>query len=247
MDHAHRLGLVVEIHTNSQFAPDYIRQALAQAECVGLSLDASTPDVHDAVRCRRGNFGKVHALLAFLGQAGVPVIVRTVVTLLNHHAVVGIGEILLSFRNVLAWYLLEFSPVGLGFDSRQAFEIDRERFDAVVDDATRRYDGSLQVHARRLEDKSGAYVMVSPDGKVYGTAGATVGGRYPHVGSVLRDHLSDLAAGIGFKRDVHEPRYALIELERERKLERMARASEGFQSPAIQVQSTQKGDSSGLP
>jgi MoaA/NifB/PqqE/SkfB family radical SAM enzyme len=219
---AHELGLVVEIHTNSQFSTSSVRQVLAQADCVGLSLDGSTREVHDLVRSKRGNFDRVLELLAFLDEALVPVIVRTVVVQPNHDQLLGIGDLLRSHRNVIAWYLLEFSPVGLGFHARQTFEIEREPFDAVVEEADHRYGVEFQVHARRLEDKSGAYVMVTPDGDVYGTSGDTEQGIYPRVGSVLRDHLSDLADAVGFERPLHEPRYAIVEEMRRRTMERMA-------------------------
>jgi MoaA/NifB/PqqE/SkfB family radical SAM enzyme len=219
---ARELGLVVEIHTNSQFSTTSVRRVLAEADCVGLSLDGSTRDVHDLVRSKRGNFDRVLELLAFLDQARVPVIVRTVVVQPNHDRLLGIGDLLRSHSNVIAWYLLEFSPIGLGFQSRRMFEIERERFDAVADAATRRYGVELQIHARRLEDKSGAYVMITPDGDVYGTSGDTEGGVYPRVGSVLRDHLSDLAAAVGFEPVLHEPRFAIVEEMRRRTLERMA-------------------------
>lgn len=243
---ARSLGLLTEVHTNAQFSPERVRRALAEVDCVGLSLDAATPELHDAIRRRRGNFKQVRSMLQFLEAAGVPVIVRTVVMQPNQAVVADIGDLLVPFGNILAWYLLEFSPVGLGFDSRQAHELPRARFDEVADEASRRYRDVLEVHPRRLEEKSGGYVLLTPDGLMFGTAGETVAGRYPSAGSLLRDHLSDLAAGIGFQRERHEPRYVEVEAMRRRKLATLAGPAEGFPSTPFHVQSSQKENSSGL-
>jgi MoaA/NifB/PqqE/SkfB family radical SAM enzyme len=237
---AHSVGLQIEVHTNAQFSPEHIRRTLSGVDCVGLSLDAPTAALHDTLRHTRGNFAKVRSLLRFLEDAGIPVIVRTVVIAPNYLVVPDIGELLLGARNVLAWYLLEFSPVGLGFRTRREHELPRERFDEVAAEASRRYGADLEVHARRLEDNSGGYVRVTPDGLAYGTGGAAVDGIYSKAGSVLQDHLSDLAAGIGFQRERHEPRYAMVERMRLQTLANLTARAEGFPSPSFHVQLPQK-------
>lgn len=246
VDYARTLRLRTEVHTNAQFAPDRVKRALAQVDCVGLSLDGPTEAIHDAVRRKPGNFKRVLALLAYLEQAGVPVIVRTVVARPNHTAVADIGELLIGFDNVLAWYLLEFSPVGLGFDSRETFELPPARFDEAVRQASLRHGGRLEVHPRREEDKSGAYILVTPDGDVYGTGADPVDGRYPRVGSVLREHLRVLADRVDFRRERHEPRFAEVDWMLRRKLVQLGRPEEGFSPLDTQVQSPQKESSSGL-
>lgn len=208
---ARALGLTVEVHTNAHHTPSSFRQALAGVDCVGLSLDGPTAEVHDRFRNTRGNFARVLDLLGFLGRAGVPVVIRTVVARPNHRQVAEIGELLLPFDNVAFWYLLEFSAVGTGYRNRRAYALERSLFDEVAADATGRYQEKLDIHARRSEDKSAAYVMITPDGSVYGTAEDPVDGVYPLVGSVLRDHLSDLAEAVKFDRVVHEPRFRAID------------------------------------
>jgi MoaA/NifB/PqqE/SkfB family radical SAM enzyme len=188
---------------------------LSDVDCVGLSLDGSTAQVHDGFRNKRGNFDRVFQLLGFLDRAGVPVIVRTVVAQSNFTDVVDIGERLLPFDNVMMWYLLEFSPVGTGYRNQQNYELERSLFDKVAQEATDRYAGRLEVHARTVEAKSGAYVLITPDGDVYGTSDPTVGGVYPRVGSMLRHHLSELAEAIKFRRERHEDRYYAIDTKRQ--------------------------------
>jgi len=66
--------------------------------------------------------------------------------------------------------------------------------------------------------------MITPDGAVYGTADQTVDGLYPRVGSVLQDHLSELAERIEFRREVHEDRYRVIHAKLREKREALAQA-----------------------
>lgn len=210
LDVAPLLGLTTEVHTNAQHAPAWFRLALTKADCIGLSLDGPTAELHDGFRARRGNFAQVHDLLGFLDDAGVPVIVRTVVARPNFRQVADLGEQLVPYRNLAYWYLLEFSSVGTGHRNRRIYELERTLFDEVADQVRSRYGKRLEVHARRSEDKSGAYVMITPDGAVYGTSHQVVDGVFPRVGFVLRDHLSDLAEAVGYQREPHEARYQAI-------------------------------------
>lgn len=222
---AAELGLQTEVHTNAQYAPASFREALTRVSCVGLSLDGPTPEVHDSFRDKPGNFRRVLDLLAALEEAGVPVIVRTVVAGPNHHRVAEIADLLLDFGNVAFWYLLEFAAVGTGFQNRRRYELDRVEFDKVAVRATARTDGRLTVHPRRLEDKERAYVMLTPGGRVYGTASLANDGLYPCVGSILHDHLSDLAVKVKFERHPHEDRYQIIDKALRRKRAELANGS----------------------
>jgi MoaA/NifB/PqqE/SkfB family radical SAM enzyme len=223
LDWARQLHLTTEVQTNAQHAPAVFRQALMTADQAGLSLDGPTPEVHDRFRSKRGNFARVFKLLDFLDRAGIPVIVRTVVGRPNFRQVADLGELLLPYGNVTFWHLLEFSAVGAGYQNRWLYELERPLFDDVVEQVVVRYGGKLKVHVLREEDKSGAYVLVTPDGAAYGTSDQTVAGVYPRVGSMLRDHLSDLAAGIRFRRELHEPRYTNIDAELRKKGEDLAK------------------------
>jgi pyruvate-formate lyase-activating enzyme len=220
---ARTLGLRTEVHTNAQHASASFREALTGAGCVGLSLDGPTSELHDGFRDKPGNFARVLDLLGFLDRAGVPVIVRTLVAQPNHHRVAEIGGLLTRFRNVVFWYLLEFSPVNTGFRNRQRYAIHCDQFEDAVDQATTRIAGQVKVVARRREDKDNAYVMLTPSGDVYGTTALDASGAYPLVGSILRDHLSDLAGAVGFERRPHEERYRYVDRVLEQQREALVR------------------------
>jgi pyruvate-formate lyase-activating enzyme len=215
---AHTLGLITEVHTNAQYSSEPYRLALATSDYVGLSLDGPNAEVHDAFRGKRGNFKRVLDLLEFLEAASVPMIVRTVVARPNYAAAAGIGELLAGRRNLIAWHLLEFSPVGSGFLNRQTYELDRTLFDKVVDEAATWFGSTIEIFVSRREDKSGTYALVTPDGKLYGTLAAPADGIYPLVGSMLREHLSDLSEAIGFRQKRHEELYLAGEDRRRRRV-----------------------------
>jgi hypothetical protein len=157
--------------------------------------------------------------------------VRTVVARPNHQDVGNVGEVLERFRNIVLWSLLEFSPVGSGHRHRGRYELDRHLFDGVIDEVANRYRGKIEVSPRRHEDKSGCYVLMTPDGRVYNTADHTEDGVYGTVGSVLRDHLSDLADRLNFQRHRHESLYVDVERKRRRNLTRLLASRSTWSDP----------------
>jgi MoaA/NifB/PqqE/SkfB family radical SAM enzyme len=200
-------GLAVEIHTNAQHVTEDFREALAAASLVGVSIDGPTATVHDQFRSRTGNFRKVLNMLDFLAAANVPVIARTVVALPNYDSVTQIGSILARYPNLIRWSLMEFSPVQLGYVNRTAYEIDRDVFNRVGASVREKYDGVMSIDLYRLEDKVGTYMLITPDGRVYGTAGNPIGGAHPTIGSILETHLRDLVDMLPFDATRHWRRY----------------------------------------
>lgn len=211
VDRARALNLLVEIQTNAQYVSPEFRSVLYGADLVGLSLDGATAKAHDGFRHKRGNFDAVIGLLDDLERNGVPVVLRTVVTRANQDAIVAIGERLVNCKNICRWSLLEFSPVGSGYANRSRYELDRARFDELAGETLARFGSRLEIDTYRAEDKVGAYVLVTPDGFVYGTGTHTVDGVYPRAGSVLEDHLATLASNIAFEPDKHTFRYAQLQ------------------------------------
>lgn len=211
VDHTRSLGLVVEIQTNAQHVSSSFRHVLHRADLVGLSLDGPTAEVHDSFRHTRGNFKAVIGLLDDLERKGVQAVVRTVVTRANQDNIVAIGEHLRNRKNICRWSLLEFSPVGDGYANRMLYELDRERFDELGNETIRRFGDRLEIDVCRAEDKDGAYVLITPDGWVYGTGTPTVNGLYPTAGSILEQHLAALAGALVFQSDKHTFRYAQLQ------------------------------------
>jgi sulfatase maturation enzyme AslB (radical SAM superfamily) len=178
---------------------------------IGLSIDAATPEIHDSLRGRVGNFERAFDLLCWLADNGTPTIVRSVVVPQNLKEFPGIAERLSQFPNVIRWSILEFSPVGEGFVNRETFGVRRSDFEMAADAGARAWRGEGQVDIFRNEAKAGAYLLLTPGGLAYGTSSTTAPtGAFPTVGSILSDHLADLAGALPFAAERHRERYATL-------------------------------------
>ena len=195
------LGLAVQVQTNAHHVTRSFLNVLSHCEYVGLSIDGPDALTHDAFRGRRGNFQHVMALLGQLDDLGVPVSVRTVVSRDNYLVIPEIARLVTSHSNIVCWKLLEFTAVGKGFLNRRRYEIRSDKFEHTIQAAGEKLGGKQRIlEALRNVDKVGIYMMISPQGFVYGTTETTLmeTGYHRYVGSILSDHLGDLAARIPF-------------------------------------------------
>lgn len=209
IDFADSIGLSVELQSNfqkfSQDLKDRIR--VGKDSLTGISLDGSTADRHDNFRSTRGNFNAVISALDFHEQVDRPMIVRTVVSRQNASCISDIGRLLTPYKRVIRWSLLEFTPIGKGFDHRKDYLISATEFEEIVASAIDSYEGSAEVDVYRASAKLGTYGLVTPSGDLYGVVTPPSDGRYPIAGSVLRTHLSVLASSLPFSQEQHIARY----------------------------------------
>lgn len=203
-----QLGLQVEVQTNAHYMPKSMAELLSgeNISLIGLSLDGASPNTHDFLRSTRGNFDRVLDFLNICRAAHKPVIMRTVVNKNNLYELADIGGIISKYDNVIRWSLLEFTSIGDGYANEEKFKVSRSAFSKAANYAASQFAGRAEVDIYYGEAKKGTYAMVTPDGHLYGTS-YSAEGRYPLVGSLLRNHLSDLAAGLPFHSDNHHRRY----------------------------------------
>jgi MoaA/NifB/PqqE/SkfB family radical SAM enzyme len=198
------VGLAVQVQTNAQHVTRSFLDVLSRCEYVGLSIDGPDAGTHDSFRGTRGNFSRVVALLGQLEAIGVPVSVRTVVSRANYRVVPDIAPLVMSHPNVICWKLLEFTAIGQGRRHRNQYALPGGLFEFTVLAARGRLGnaGSL-LEALRNVDKIGIYMMISPQGLVYETTESALidVGQHHYVGSILSDHLDDLARSIPFEYD----------------------------------------------
>jgi MoaA/NifB/PqqE/SkfB family radical SAM enzyme len=195
------VGLAVQVQTNAQHVTRSFLKVLARSEYVGLSIDGPDADTHDGFRGTRGNFRHVVALLDQLEELGVPVSIRTVVSRRNYHLVPNIAPLVMSHSNVICWKLLEFTAIGQGRINRDQYALPGDGFERTVLAARERLGSSAGLLEQlRNVDKIGIYMMISPGGLVYGTTESALmnGGRHHYIGSVLSDHLDELARSVPF-------------------------------------------------
>ena len=207
---AHELGLRVEIQTNGHALNADGLEALMHCHRVCLSLDGSTAELHDSIRRRRGNFKRVVAVADELAAQNVPISVRTVITNENRTDVKHLAALVSSFKSCDRWTLLEFTPVNDGFKNRADYEMSGADFEAAVAEVREEYQGTATIDVFRNRNKVGAYLQITSDGHVYGVTNSALNltGSHKMAGSILTDHLNQIAHTTAFDRDQHALRYA---------------------------------------
>lgn len=202
-------NLRVEVQTNAHLVRDTTWKALLRTDRVCLSLDGPTPDVHDGQRSTAGNFERVLTLARRLEAEGIPITVRTVVTLMNYQWVPQIGEIVATFGNCEVWSLLEFTPVGDGFVNRMDYELGHAAFVEVASETRRTFTGSATIDIFQHEDKVGTYFQIAPTGEVYGVTRLALyeTGHHEMSGTILRDHLDVVAGAVYLTAERQARRY----------------------------------------
>lgn len=112
-----------------------------------------------------------------------------------------IAPLVVSHPNVICWKLLEFTAIGQGRVNRDQYAMPSEIFGHTVH-ASQEKLGSARglLEVLRNIDKIGIYMMISPQGFVYGTTEPALMdvGHHHYIGSILSDHLGELARSIPF-------------------------------------------------
>jgi MoaA/NifB/PqqE/SkfB family radical SAM enzyme len=204
--YAQDAGLVVELQTNAHHLRAQARQALLDADLLGLSIDGHDAASHDALRGRRGNYERVLRTLRLRHDAGKPTVVRTLIAPQNHQQIHRLAPTIAAFDTIVRWSLVQFTAANEGFVNRDRYDLPPSDFDAAAERSRLAYHGNAQIDVYRAGDKSGTYALVTPDGRLYGTS-ELVDGRYPTVGSMLTEHIADLVAALGFDAEKHRNRY----------------------------------------
>ena len=112
-ERVHDLGMDVSIITNgwSVSSDDIIKRLVElKPECVSVSLDGATPDVHDAIRGVPGSFQRAVTAMDHLVNLGLPTSVITTVHKLNIAALPAIRDLLVG--KGIAWQIQMATPFG---------------------------------------------------------------------------------------------------------------------------------------
>jgi MoaA/NifB/PqqE/SkfB family radical SAM enzyme len=83
---ARQRAFAVRIFTNGEHVDEATADRLADLRPLGveLSLHGATPEVHDSATRRAGSFEQVWRAVAALSARGIPVVLKTLLTTLNH-------------------------------------------------------------------------------------------------------------------------------------------------------------------
>jgi MoaA/NifB/PqqE/SkfB family radical SAM enzyme len=204
---ARTVGLRTELQTNADHRSAGLDRALSDVDLVGLSVDGASPEIHDRLRGRSGNHTRTISLLADLKEMGKPTIVRSVVVRQNSRQFAELARLLSPYENVVRWSVLQFSAVGEGYRRASEFMCSSGEFEKAVEAAKEGWNGGASLDVYRNTDKSGAYLLITPDGLAYGTGATLTDGAYPIAGSLLTLHMSEIAASLPFVATRHRERY----------------------------------------
>lgn len=112
---ASRAGLrVVMSPSGTQVTPQTVRQ-LRQAgvQRISVSLDGSTPEIHDAFRRVPGAFDQAVQSLAYAREGGLPFQINTTVTRHNRHDLANMLRLVVALQAV-TWDVFMLVPTGRG-------------------------------------------------------------------------------------------------------------------------------------
>lgn len=117
-DRAHELGLLVQVGTNGTRLPDGF-ETLGQIDRWVLPIESTDPTIHDSMRVHRSSHhARILDRLERLGRARREVTLSTVLAQPNTPGLVELGRWIRAYhgrhRNVHAWHLYRFLPLGRG-------------------------------------------------------------------------------------------------------------------------------------
>ncbi len=90
--------------------------------------------------------------------------------------------------------------------------LDRTHFENAAADCAEQLQDWPILDVFRERDKIGTYAIVSSNGTLYGVTQDDNGPRHLNVGSLLCDHLAELADRLPFSKGNHQKRYQLASL-----------------------------------
>lgn len=181
VDAARALGIPVSITPSA--TPSLTRAMLAElrdhgVEALGLSLDGSTPALHDGIRGIPGTFARTLEALRWAAELGLPVQVNTLVTA-ETAADLPTTYALLRELGVARWSLFFLIAVGRGTQLRGLAPLDAERLMGWVYETQRAAPFAVAtteapsfrrvaLERMRAEGLSGEAIQRTPAGRGFG-------------------------------------------------------------------------------
>ena len=183
-------GPFIQVDTNAKcLETRHVPLLEEHVDLLGLPLDGSTPDIHGKMRRDSSHFSTVMRWVDRLQDKSVALKVNTVVSKINRHDILSIGN-LLTKRKIARWSLYQFWPMADGLVNSELYDIS----DADFIETTTRVTAEcpkLRIECGTVASRSPSYVFVTHDGTAY-----TVDPRdrrlYIRVGSVFDDKLTTL-------------------------------------------------------
>lgn len=126
-------GLRVAVSTNGTMVDQEVAKKLVAAgvETCSISIDGSTPEVHDDFRQQPGAFAASVEGMKALQEAGIKVQVNTSLTLRNMHDLDNIFN-LVKRLNAHAWHVFMLVPTGRGGEAGESELITADDYERIL-------------------------------------------------------------------------------------------------------------------
>ncbi len=137
---------------------------------IGIPIDGPTEEVTS--RVRPGPRGALHAAINALELVGnhyplIETTIRTVLVPQNRDYLPEIAENIVSRYPECRWKIYQPTRIGYAVPNWQSLEVGNKDFDEATSALTREFP-NLHVITQHASDQQGNYLLIGPDGEVYG-------------------------------------------------------------------------------
>lgn len=192
-------GKTTVLNTNGSLLRRRMGQGLDFAfDVVGLSLDGSCPEVHQAMRGVPADFDEVlRAAAEISGRPGTRLKLATVVSRVNLADLPRLAQLVRSLRPDV-WRLYQYSPRGPVNTGQHRHEMSGESFREVT--ALAALQAAPVPVAASPESLTAGCLIIDPDGNLI----QPLSDGYRHLGSCLREPINDIWARATFAETVQQ-------------------------------------------
>lgn len=147
-NYAHEAGLSLSMNSNGYLLDRFMAVQLREAGLskVGISIDSSSPEIHDRFRGVEGSFTRAVKAVEYLNEAGVETSISTVVCRINHREIEEIVSLARTL-GVKQLNLHNFKCSGLGFRNMGELDLSPEEWREFYTTALRLRDhtGEMEI------------------------------------------------------------------------------------------------------
>jgi MoaA/NifB/PqqE/SkfB family radical SAM enzyme len=168
-------GLFVHVDTHGlglRETPDNLELLWHAVDLLGLPIDGSSADVHDAMRGAPGHFNRIRQKIQWLGDMRTRLKVNTVISKVNLHDIRSLSTHIASIRPA-RWSIYQFWPLGPAQTVQTSYSMPDEDFDRAgelirMEDLNQ---GTI-VEINAKESRRNTYPIIHHDGEVFVHAAA---------------------------------------------------------------------------
>jgi GeoRSP system radical SAM/SPASM protein len=139
-------GLKVSMNSNGYLLDKETAKKIKEAgfASVGISIDGSSPEVHDSFRNKSGSFVKAIEALNNLHEAGVKTTMSSVISKINYKDFQALIEVAKK-NKVSQLFLHNFKCTGKGFENREEYDLSPKEWRSFYKEALEYKNGNKDI------------------------------------------------------------------------------------------------------